>query len=370
MRRLAIGLISGTSQDGIDAVLAEFEDQRFLGLVAQFQGRYPTALRQRLLTLSHENQPIALAEWARLDHDAGQSFAEAALELLRSCGRSPEEVWVLGSHGQTVFHDPAGARNSLQLGDPSLIAARTGIATVADFRRKDVALGGQGAPLVPAFHHALFASGNETRAVLNLGGIGNLTLLPGQDAQAVRGFDTGPANALMDEWIFRHRGFDYDREGQWADTGTLLPGLLTRWLDDPYFRKPPPKSSGRGYFRIGWAERTAGGLDAFTPADVQRTLLELTARSVIEALRREQPDTRALLVCGGGAHNRLLMKRLAALGEGLRVESTLEYGLHPDWVEAAAFAWLAVQRMFALPGNLPAVTGASAPAVLGGLFLP
>lgn len=370
MRRLAIGLISGTSQDAIDAALAAFDDDRFVGLVATHEGRYPTALRQRLLALAYEDRPIELADWTRLDRDTAICFADTAGQLLAKCGVSAAAVHWIGSHGQTVFHDPDSAGGSLQLGDPSLIAARTGITTIADFRRKDIALGGQGAPLVPAFHHSLFAHADEPRAVLNIGGIANLTLLPNADAQQVRGFDSGPGNALMDEWISQHLDRPFDQDGAWADEGTVLNGLLERWLDDPYFQRHPPKSTGRGQFRLGWAERLGGELKPFTPADVQRSFCELTARSVAQALMRELPEARRLLVCGGGAHNRLLMGRLQALLPGIAVESTERYGLHPNWVEAAAFAWLAVRRALGLPGSLSAVTGASADAVLGGIFLP
>ncbi|MDB5972661.1 MAG: anhydro-N-acetylmuramic acid kinase [Hydrocarboniphaga sp.] len=366
----AIGLISGTSQDGIDAVLAEFEDGAFRRVLATHSGAYPAAVRSRLLELGYENTPVILAEYAALDRAVADAFADTAIELLKLAGVERSSVRVLGSHGQTVFHDAVKIGNSLQLGDPSRIAARTGIVTVADFRRADVALGGQGAPLLPVFHHALFAEDGEPRAVLNLGGIANLTLLPGAEAAAVRGFDCGPANGLMDEWAELHIGKRYDADGAFAASGKLNAPLLNALLADPYFAQPSPKSTGRGYFRLGWVRSRWPALDALPPADVQRTLCELTARSALDALQAEMADARALLVCGGGVRNGFLMQRLRALAPQLRVESTEVYGLHPDWVEASAFAWLAVQRLDGAAGNLPGVTGASRAAVLGGIFDP
>lgn len=369
MRELALGLISGTSQDGIDAVLAEFEDGRWRGLRATHGGHYPEALRARLLALAYEQRPVTLAEYAELDREVADAFAQTALELLAREQLDARAITALGSHGQTVFHDAGNVRNSLQIGDPSRIAVRTGITTVADFRRKDIALGGQGAPLLPVFHHALFAQAGEPRAVLNLGGIANLTLLPDADPERVRGFDCGPANALMDEWVERHLGLRYDGDGAWAARGRVHAPLLAALLADPYFARPAPKSTGRGYFRLGWVEQRHPGLNALATEDVQATLCELTARSAAEALQRALPQARRLLVCGGGARNAVLMRRLAALA-GMPVESSQAHGLHPDWVEAAAFAWLAIRRLRAAPANLPGVTGASAPTTLGGVFLP
>ncbi len=369
MQRLAVGLISGTSQDGIDAVLARFEGDRLDGIVATHSGQYPAPVRSQLLALGYENRPVSLAEYAALDRAVADAFADTTLTLLEGAGIAAAEVTALGSHGQTVFHD-AGLGNSLQIGDPSRIAVRTGIATVADFRRKDVALDGQGAPLLPVLHHALFASRREPRAVLNLGGIANLTLLPDDDASRVLGFDCGPANGLMDEWIEAAQGRRYDTDGAWAASGRLIPELLDALLADPYFALPPPKSTGRGYFLLDRVRRLYPALDTLPPADVQHSLCELTARSAIEALRRHAPDTARLLVCGGGVHNAWLMSRLAALADGIAVESTERHGLHPDWVEAAAFAWLALRRLDAAPGNMPSVTGARRATVLGGLFLP
>lgn len=366
---LAAGLISGTSQDGIDAVLAEFEGSRFVRVLAHRAGAYPDELRRRLIELSHESQRVSLHDWAALDRAVADGFADTAVELLRLAGVAPAAVAVLGSHGQTVFHDPLVARNTLQLGDPSRIAARTGIPTVADFRRKDIALGGQGAPLVCAFHHALFARPDENRAVLNLGGVANLTRLAAGSGSA-QGFDTGPANALMDEWTLRYRGEPFDADGAWAACGVCVTELLAALLADPYFALAPPKSTGRGQFHLDWVHARFPALDGLAPADVQRTLCELTSASVAQALAGWLPGTQRLLVCGGGARNGFLSSRLRALLPGIVVESTAEHGLDPQWVEATAFAWLAVKRLRGETGSMASVTGATRDTVLGGLFLP
>lgn len=367
----AVGLISGTSQDGIDAVLAEFDEHgAWRGIVATHSGAYPAEIRARLLALGYEHTPITLAEYAELDRAVADAFADTALDLLQIAGVAPAAVRALGSHGQTVFHDAAQIGNSLQIGDASRIAARTGIVTVADFRRADVALGGQGAPLLPVFHHALFASDARPCAVLNLGGIANLTLLPSADAGAVRGFDCGPANGLMDEWAELHLGARYDADGAFAAGGKVHVPLLNALLADPYFALPAPKSTGRGYFRLGWVRRRWPSLDQLPAADVQRTLCELSARSVLDALHAAMPDARELRVCGGGVRNAFLMQRLRALAPQLQVDSTEVHGLHPDWVEASAFAWLALRRLDGRSASLPGVTGASRGAVLGGVFAP
>ncbi|TXH03316.1 MAG: anhydro-N-acetylmuramic acid kinase [Nevskiaceae bacterium] len=365
MRTLAIGLISGTSMDGVDAALCAFEGSRFASLMATHATPYPDALRQRLLRLQRDEPAIPLREYAELDNAVADVFTDAAKALLHAAGAAPNQVRAIGSHGQTVFHDPRGVGSSLQLGNPNRIAARSGLTTVADFRRKDIALGGEGAPLVPAFHQAVFADAGESRCVVNIGGIANVTCLPRHDD--VRGFDTGPGNGLMDEWIHQHRGEAYDRDGDYAASGTLLQPLLDALLSDPYFALPPPKSTGRGQFNLDWVRQRFVGLDALRPEDVQRTLCELTARSIGDAVRGHAPEARRLLVCGGGARNRMLMGRLAAL-TGLPVETTGAHGLDADWVEAAAFAWLAVQTLDGLPGNLPTVTGATARTILGGIY--
>lgn len=369
-RERYLGLMSGTSQDGIDAVLVELLDGRFERVLAARSANYPADLRAELLELSREATPVPLSRLAALDVRVADAFADAALTLAHEHGTEPGSITAIGSHGQTVFHDASVAQSSLQLGDPSRIAVRTGVPVVADFRRADVALGGQGAPLLPVLHHALFASADEPRAVLNLGGIANLSLLPDLDAGHVRGFDTGPANCLMDEWIERHRGPSFDENGEWAASGRLDQSLLSDWLSDPWFALPPPKSTGRGQFHLAWVERRTPDLGARPAADVQRALCELTAASVADALLAQASATRRVLVCGGGVRNGFLMSRLRARLPMLEVESTAARGLDPQWVEATAFAWLACRRLRGEPGNLPSVTGASRHAVLGGIYSP
>jgi anhydro-N-acetylmuramic acid kinase len=368
---LVLGLMSGTSMDGIDAVLAEFDRGRFKGLRATHHLHYPAALRGRLLQVARSDAALSLRELATLDTAVADHFADAALGLLAAAGIEAAAVSAIGSHGQTVFHDTSAQPwATQQLGDPSRIAARSGIATVADFRRKDVALGGQGAPLVPAFHHALFASADEARCALNIGGIANVTLLPDADAARVRGFDTGPGNGLMDEWSERHLGRAYDADGAFAASGRCNEPLLQALLADPYFTQPPPKSTGRGYFQLAWVEQHFPALVSLAAADVQATLAELTTRSIAADILAHQPDTRRVLVCGGGAHNGHLMQSLRAALPACTVQASDDHGLDAGWVEAAAFAWLAMRTLEGLPGNLPGVTGASRLAVLGGIFKP
>ncbi|MGQ0620605.1 MAG: anhydro-N-acetylmuramic acid kinase [Panacagrimonas sp.] len=369
-RERYLGLMSGTSQDGIDAVLAEFVDGCYQRVLAAHSASYSAELRTELIDLSREATPVSLSRLATLDVHVADAFADAAQALIRESGIERESISAIGSHGQTVFHDAVGAQSSLQLGDPSRIAVRTGLPVVADFRRADVALGGQGAPLLPVLHHALFAHADEPRAVLNLGGIANLSLLPNLDPDLVRGFDTGPASCLMDEWIERHQGVRFDVDGSWAACGALDGALLRRWLADPWFQLDPPKSTGRGQFHLAWIEQRTPDLAQRAAADVQSALCELTAATVADALSAHASATRRLLVCGGGIRNRFLMSRLRARLPGLAIESTADHGLDPQWVEATAFAWLACRRLRGEPGNLPSVTGARRHAVLGGIYSP
>ncbi|TWI13641.1 anhydro-N-acetylmuramic acid kinase [Lysobacter ruishenii] len=371
--RFFIGLMSGTSADGIDAALVHFDETAGMPHGALVAGRtyaWAADLRERLVGIGQGGRVDSLDEVGTLDVRLGEAFAEAALALLAEVGVDADAITAIGSHGQTLRHRPAGAAFdgqhpfTMQLGDGNVIAERTGIATVADFRRRDVAAGGQGAPLVPAFHAAVLHDGGEDRAALNLGGIGNLTLLPA--AGVVRGFDTGPANALMDAWCQRHFAQAFDHDGKLAARGTVDAGLLERLLDEPWFALPPPRSTGREQFHLDWVDaRLRGGEGA---EDVQATLLELTAVTVSQALRREQPDTRRVLACGGGVRNGALMARIAQLLPGVEMVSTAAFGLDPDYVEAMAFAWLARQTLAGAPGNLPAVTGARGPRVLGTVY--
>lgn len=368
-----LGLISGTSADGIDAALVRFDSDDAharCDLVHGHTFAWDDGLRARLIALGQGGDCNSLDELGTLDVRISQAFADAALQLLDQAGIAPAQVRAIGSHGQTVRHRPAGTAGdgrwpfTMQLGDGNVIAESTGIATVADFRRRDVAAGGHGAPLLPALHAALLRSNDETRAVLNLGGIANLTLLPRHGA--VRGFDSGPANALLDAWCQRHTGNAFDAGGAFAASGTVDASLLARLLAEPWFAQPPPKSSGREQFHLHWVDARLRGDER--AQDVQATLLALTAASVADALRATQPDTQRLLVCGGGVHNPLLLQRIAAQLPGLQVESTAAHGVDPDFVEAMGFAWLAREALAGRPGNLPEVTGARGPRVLGALY--
>lgn len=366
---LYLGLMSGTSADGIDAALVRFEGEgRALGcrLVHGHTFAWDEATRARLVALGQGADNVSLDALGALDATVAQAFAEAALALLQDAGVPRGRVRAIGSHGQTIRHRPhADPPFTWQLGDGNVVAERSGIDTVADFRRRDVAAGGQGAPLMPAFHAALLGSAQEDRAVLNLGGIANFTLLP--VGGEVRGFDTGPANALMDAWCERHTGRAYDADGAFAASGQVNAALLARLLAEPWFALPPPKSTGREHFHLDWLQARMDGT-VVPAADVQATLLDLTARTVADALQMTQPDTRRVLVCGGGVRNAVLMARLAAYLPQAIVESTALHGLEPDYVEAMGFAWLARETLAGRPGNLPAVTGASGRRVLGTVY--
>lgn len=361
MPYLYLGVMSGTSLDGLDIAL--IEQDRHTRLLATLYHPLPAALRNDLLSLCSSG-PDELARAAIAEQRWVELAASAINELLRQQGLSPQRIRAIGSHGQTVRHEPARGF-TIQIGNPALLAELTGISVVADFRRRDVAAGGQGAPLVPAFHQALFGSDERHIAVLNIGGFSNLSLLaPGQE---VLGFDCGPGNVLLDAWIHHCKGQGYDRDGAWATGGTLRPELLARLLSDPFFAAQGPKSTGRELFNLDWLLGHLRQLPELPEQDVQATLVELTARSICDALRNAQPRTDALLVCGGGAHNACLMQRLDALLADTRVSSTAALGIDPDWMEAMAFAWLAHCALEGIPGNRPSVTGARGPRVLGAI---
>jgi len=358
---LFVGLMTGTSLDGVDAVLASVT-RAGTRLLAHHSTDLPDHLRAELrrLCLPGDNE----IDRAGPCHRAlGEHYASAVTALLDEADVPPGAVTAIGCHGQTVRHRPGAAGFSLQLGCPDTLAVGTGLPVVSNFRNKDMVLGGQGAPLAPRFHEHAFGDPGERRVILNLGGIANVSLL--DKSELVGGFDTGPANTLLDQWHQRHRGGDYDPEGAWAAGGAVLPTLLDSLLGDPYFHRSPPKSTGREYFHPDWL---APHLDAtMAPRDVQATLAELTARIVAEAIRGFHADR--LLVCGGGIHNRDLVSRLSHHC-GLPAGSTEEAGVAPEWVEAAAFAWLAWAFWERVPGNAPSVTGADRPTVLGHLSLP
>lgn len=362
-----IGLMSGTSLDGIDGVLAVLEPG--LRVEAHVHRPMPAALRAELLALNTPG-PDELHRAALAANALALAQAEVVAELLQRSGLTAADVQAVGSHGQTVRHRPGafdGTGYTWQLNQPALLAERCGIAVVADVRSRDVAAGGQGAPLVPAFHAQVFGRPDRARAVLNLGGIGNLTLLPAGGG-AVSGFDCGPGNALLDLWVQRHRGQDFDADGQWAAGGQVHAPLLQTLMAEPYLAAPPPKSTGRDLFHADWLAQRLQGAAGVSPQDVQATLAEFTARAAAEALQRHAPATSELLVCGGGALNADLMRRLARLLPDLAVRSTADDGLPPMQVEATAFAWLAAAHLQGRPANLPAVTGARGPRVLGALY--
>ncbi|EMF0716325.1 anhydro-N-acetylmuramic acid kinase [Citrobacter freundii] len=359
-----IGVMSGTSLDGVDVVLAAI-DETMVAQQASLTWSIPIHLKQAILDIC-QGQQLTLSQYGQLDTQLGRLFAEAVNALLAQQKLKPQDIVAIGCHGQTVWHEPTGAApHTLQIGDNNQIVALTGITVVGDFRRRDIALGGQGAPLVPAFHQALLAHPGERRMVLNIGGIANLSLLiPGQP---VRGYDTGPGNMLMDAWIWRQCGKPYDKDAQWASEGTVILPLLQNMLSDPYFAAPAPKSTGREYFNYGWIERHLALFPGISPRDVQATLTELTAVTISEQVLLSGGCER-LMVCGGGSRNPLIMMRLAALLPGTEVTSTDEAGISGDDMEALAFAWLAWRTLAGLPGNLPSVTGAAESSVLGAIF--
>lgn len=357
---LYIGLMSGTSLDGVDAVLACFERPDVI--VASRFLSFPDDLRNALASLlqpgEDEVHRSALAG-NRLSH----VYAAAVRELLAQTGEPPDRIRAIGCHGQTIRHAPARGY-TVQIGNGALLAELTGIRVVCDFRSRDIAAGGQGAPLVPTFHAQVFGHPDKVRAIVNIGGIANITYLPPHGR--VIGFDCGPGNALMDEWVATHRGTRYDADGAWASQGRIIETLLSAWMATPYFEQPPPKSTGRELFNLKWARPHLRPEHA--PADVQATLSELTARSVAQAIERFCPETQEVYVCGGGASNTDLMRRLGACLPSAGISTTSALGIHPDWVEAVAFAWLARETLAGRPGNLPAVTGASGQRVLGCIY--
>nr|WP_202798286.1 anhydro-N-acetylmuramic acid kinase [Oceanimonas sp. GK1] len=358
-----IGIMSGTSLDGIDAVLVT-TDGRHIELKGRTSAPMASDLRERLLAIAGGGA-VTAQQWGELDAALGRAYADITRQLLADTGISAAQVRAIGCHGQTVWHQPDGELPfSLQLGDGNRLAAETGITTVTDFRRKDMALGGQGAPLVPAFHQCVLAHSERLRIVVNIGGIANISVLaPGHP---VRGHDVGPGNMLLDLWCRRHTGAPFDRDAALGRQGRVLPDLLARLLSEPWLALPAPKSTGRELFNDAWLERHLAGDEAI--ADVQATLTEFTATAIVR--QAQQWPAGELLVCGGGGHNPLLMARLTALLPDWRVNTTNAAGVDMDAMEAMAFAWLAHQTLHHLPGNLPEVTGARRPAVLGAVHFP
>jgi anhydro-N-acetylmuramic acid kinase len=355
--------MSGTSLDGIDAVLAELGPTGQPRILRTHYLPYADNLRAQLLAL-HTPQPDEIHLAACAANDLARLYAEAVKHLLD--GIAPETVRAIGCHGQTLRHRPADGY-TLQIGNTALLAELSGITVVADFRSRDIAAGGQGAPLVPAFHAQALRHPAIHRVIANIGGIANITDLPVNSA--IRGWDTGPGNMLLDGWIKRHSDAHYDRDGAWAASGTVHPRLLDALAKHAYLRQPPPKSAGREQFNLDGLDATLGSLNqTIAPADVQATLLEFTAMSLCDAVNRECGGAQELYVCGGGAHNGALMKRIGARLPNIRVETTAALGIDPDWVEALAFAWLARQTLHHAPGNLPSVTGARGERILGAIY--
>ncbi len=362
-----IGLMSGTSIDAIDAVLVDFTEQ---GAQLKASLSYPidAGLKARLHRLCRAGAHASVDEYSQLDVNMGRLFADAVKQLLQQAVVDAKQIAAIGSHGQTVYHNPEGdTPTSLQIGDPNIIAEQTGITTVADFRRRDIAAGGQGAPLVPAFHQALLQQDDEARAIVNIGGIANVTLLPAKTDQAVLGFDTGPGNTLLDQWALRHIKQNMDKDAQFCRQGNSNTTLLQTLLADPYFSRPLPKSTGREYFNLDWLDGYLNDT-SLSPADVQASLCELTATTIMDAINTYAPSSRRLIVCGGGVHNPALMDLLKNNKSAIAVDSSAQYGVDPDYLEGMAFAWLAYQTLHGKNGNLNSVTGAHSDRILGGIY--
>ena len=354
--------MSGTSLDGIDVALVDF------GSLPSLQQTlfvpYDTALRDQLLAL-HQPGDNELHRAALLSNQLSRLFADAVNRLLKSSQLTSKNIIAIGCHGQTIRHCPEeGKRYTIQLVNAASLAELTAITVIADFRNRDIAAGGQGAPLVPAFHQAMFQHANIHRIIVNIGGISNLTRL--EPGNAVIGFDCGPGNLLMNAWCLRHTGQSYDKNGAWAASGQVIPGLLQRLLDFPFFSQSPPKSTGRDAFNFNWLESYLQGNEQ--PEDVQATLLQLTTQSIAQSITKHCPHSEEIYICGGGAHNQVLVAHLTKILVGRKVALTDYLDIDVDWVEAFAFAWLAKQAIHGVPANLPAVTGAQGDRILGAIY--
>jgi anhydro-N-acetylmuramic acid kinase len=364
---LYIGIMSGTSMDGIDASLVEFHSQGQKHL-ASHNHPWPQELQQQLRAISQPGED-EIERLGILDAKVADVFSQCVSELLRKSNYAPQQVIAIGSHGQTIRHRPeATTPFTMQIGDPNRIAEQSGITTVADFRRRDMAAGGQGAPLVCAFHAAMFRHNRETRVILNIGGIANITILQADSNTPVSGFDTGPGNTLLDAWARRHLNKQYDESGAWAARGNASQSLLSELLKVNYLQLPPPKSTGPELFNLAWLDSVLDRLSQIDPQDVQATLVEFSAITIAQAIQREVAECDRVIVCGGGVHNPTLTGRVGDELGGIPIESSAAHNLDPDHIEAMAFAWLARQTMLELPGNIPEVTGASGPRVLGGIY--
>jgi len=361
MKKLYIGLMSGTSMDSVDAALVDFS--RTPKVLATHGKTMPDALRNRLLSLtqSGDNEIERMAE---CDVELGDLFADTALELMEKANVKAKDIVAIGSHGQTIRHLPEN-HFSLQIADPNRIAARTKVATVADFRRGNLAHNGHGAPLTPAFHEEFFYSAHENRIVVNIGGFANLTFIPSDKEKDVIAFDTGPGNALIDAWILRHKNLRFDEGGKWAREGEVLVDLLAEFMSDTYFSTKYPKSTGHEDFNLKWVEDY---LSDESPVDVQRTLLDLTAMGIWVGINEIRDDYKQIILCGGGVKNTLLYETICDTPYGVKVTTSEDFGISPDYLEAAAFAWLAKQTVEGNTIDLCSATGAEIESVLGGVY--
>jgi anhydro-N-acetylmuramic acid kinase len=362
-----VGLMSGTSLDGIDVAIVDFGNFP-PRIIHGHTTPYPDSVRERLHNL-RQSPSTTLDHLYGLDAELGELYAEAVNQALKFASLDNAGVAALGCHGQTIRHSPDSAMPfTAQIGDPNRIAALTGITTVADFRRKDIALGGQAAPLAPAFHRYLFRSDDENRGLINIGGIANISYLPANPEQPVLGFDTGPGNTLLNYWNEKHQGSAFDDAGAWASSGVVIDGLLKRMIsEEDYFRLDPPKSTGTEYFNPNWLLRFVN--DKYGANDVQATLVELTTVTIANAISQLPQRVESFYVCGGGARNEYLLERLKASLPAGKVATTEALGLDPDFVEAAAFAWLARERINLRAGNIPEVTQAQHACILGGIYV-
>lgn len=369
MHEYYVGLMSGTSMDGIDAVVVDFTNDEKPKLICAHSHSWPDGVHQQLLAC-RKLADDKLDSLHILDIHLGEIFADATQTLLAKAQLTASDIIAIGNHGQTIRHRPnATPPFSLQIGDAKTLAKKTGIRVVSDFRTADIEAGGEGAPLAPAFHEAVFRSETENRAILNIGGIANLTLLPADESKSVTGFDTGPGNNMMDAWMAKIHNERFDKNGDFARSGEINKCLLKQCLSDTYFNVTPPKSTGFEQFNLHWFNQQLknSGSEKLSAVDIQATLCELTARSIAEAIVSTTADINHLLICGGGVHNNYLIERIQQALPNCKVESSEVCGVHPDWVEAMAFAWLAKRTINNQHGNLPSVTGAKRAVVLGSI---
>lgn len=359
--QLFIGLMSGTSMDGIDAALGDMSTNRFHeGITRPYSAEV-----KKLLSEAVSGKPNSLAFFSQLNTLLGREFAAAVFDLLKKAKQPAESITAIGSHGQTLCHNPeATIPYTLQLGCAHTIAEQTGIKVVADFRTRDLIAGGQGAPFAPIYHQVLFQHQSFPLAIVNVGGIANISYLA--TADEVTGYDTGPGNCLMDAWIDKHLLQPFDNQGAWAASGRVIAPLLSQLLDEPYFKNPPPKSLGKEYFSLHYLDQFLE--DDYAAVDVQATLLQLTAQSIADAILKLPKTPRQVFICGGGAHNQALLKALSILLSGIPIGSTESIGINPDYIEALMFAWLAQKTLEATPMHLNKITGAKYPIILGAIY--